>query len=167
MISRRKFEISSDDGCSTDPLDFPMLTQAPYGFLIAAVDATAAGAYAAQVSSCPLTQVALGDSRTGNLGISSCTAADGGVADWYLLRAPADIVRFNSGPSGQVDASFDVGGLASDVLGSGVFFGSFSDDPSQMFAFGADLAMLLRVAASTPAAGGRYTLSVDPPSLRQ
>ncbi|MFI5394462.1 MAG: pre-peptidase C-terminal domain-containing protein [Candidatus Binatia bacterium] len=157
-----------DGGCSAGLMDFPTLSNQTYGFIIAATDPAARGPYTAQLTNCPLSLLTFGDIGNGSLTPSNCTAADGTPAGWFLVKAPADLVRFSQGVSGTVTASFSVASALTDAYGSGRLNGtSFVEDPTQMYSFGTDLAALLRVGGKTPADRGAYTVSINPAALRQ
>jgi hypothetical protein len=159
-------EVPEDGGCSSTMLDFPVYSQGSYGFIIAAGDPATRGPYAAQFASCPLTQASFGDVRSGSL-TSVCVAADGTPANWFLISGAANLVRFDDGVSGRVEASFPFAGVLTDVVDFVRIAGPFAHDPTQMFQFGGDLAVLLRVAGATSADQGAYTVYVDRASLRQ
>ena len=64
---------------------------------------------------------------------------------------------------GDVMASFPLAGVLTDLFGGLTVSGAFAEtDPTQMFAFGNDLAALLKIRGTMPSATGPYTLRVDP-----
>jgi hypothetical protein len=109
--------------------------------------------------------VGYGDSRPGTL--SDCRDAAGAPADWFLFQAPADLVQFNIGFSGGVNAAFTLAGILTDRVSSMALASLFTEDPSAMYPLGSNLAALLKVTGATPADTGSYTLSIDPATLRQ
>jgi len=152
--------------CSTDLLEMPILGTGRYGFMIAADDAITRGAYAVQVSSCPLTTLGYGDTRAGTLVPTDCADAAGAPADWFWFQAATDVVQFNCGLSGTVTAGFPLAGVLTDAVGPDTVVGDFTDDAGSMFPIGSNLGVLLKVTGATSAATGSYTVSVDPASLR-
>jgi hypothetical protein len=156
-----------DSGCSAGLMDFPTLSNRTYGFIIAATDPATRGPYAGALADCPLSLLTFGDGGSGSLAPSDCPAADGTPADWFLLQAAADLVRFNQGMFGAVTTSFAPANVLTDVGGSAPLAGFMSEDPTLMYSFGTDLAALLRVAGQTPADHGTYSVSIDSAWLRQ
>jgi hypothetical protein len=157
-----------DGGCDPGMLDFPVLTAGrTYGFVIAAADASTRGPYTVQFASCPLQIITFGDSRSGSLAAGDCHAANGAPADWFLPKAGTSLVQFDGGMAGTVTAGFSVAPVLIDQSGAAPFTGRFSDDPTEMYVFGAELGSLLRIAGQTPADLGAYTLSIDPAWYRQ
>jgi hypothetical protein len=158
-----------NSGCSTGAVDFPMVSSTgSYGFIVAANDPDVRGPYTAHLAECPLSLLTFGDVRSGSLASSDCQAAGGAPADWFLVLAPANVVWFNEGVFGTVTASFAPVNVLTDMTGSFAFSGGLlGDDPSSMYSFGSDLAILLRIAGQTPADQGAYTVSIDPAQLRQ
>lgn len=154
------------EGCSTGLMEMPVLGTGRYGFMIAANDATTRGAYAVQVSSCPLTTLGYGDTRTGTLLPTDCADATGAPADWFWFQALADLVQFNCGLSGTVNAGFPLASVLTDAVGPSTVVGDLTDDAESMFPIGNNLGALLKVTGATPAANGSYTVSVDPAQLR-
>jgi hypothetical protein len=165
-------------GCTTDMMDFPTLSNRTYGFIIAANDPATRGPYAGALADCPLSPLTFdnggsgslltfGDGGSGSLAPSDCHAADGTPADWFLVRAAADLLRFNQGIFGAVTTSFAAANVLTDVDGPAPLAGFMNEDPTQMYSFGTDLAALLRVAGQTPADHGPYGVSIDSASLRQ
>jgi Dockerin type I domain len=169
-------------GCGTQLSDMPLLmSNGTYGFVIAANDASTTGAYTANFRSCAMDTVGLGQDRSGTLSAGSCAAADGTPANWFLVRASADLVRFNAPVAGSVFAGFPIGGALIDVTGSWDSTAAFNEDPSPpdpMFQFsssssvtppppfGGDLAFLLRITGAGPSDRGQYTLEINPPAFR-
>jgi hypothetical protein len=172
----------SYDGCGTQLSDMPLLmSNGTYGFVIAANDASTTGAYTANFRSCSMDTVGLGQDRSGTLSAGSCVAADGTPANWFLVRASADLVRFNDPVAGSVFAGFPIGGALIDVSGSWDLTATFYEGPSApnpMFQFssspsvtppppfGGDLAYLLRITGAGPSDQGQYTLEIDQPAFR-
>jgi hypothetical protein len=158
------------DRCSTELTEVPVLGSGPHGLMVAANDASTRGAYHAQFSSCPLTVVTYGDTVPASLTSNDCAAASGVRADWFLFRAPTDLVWFNDEfMSGTAIAPFPMGGLLSDQFG-GVPIpasGVFSDDADLLLPIGTDLAAVLQIRGATPSDLGNYTLSIDPASFRE
>ncbi len=156
-----------DEGCSSQPLDMPLVSVAPYGFAIAGRDTTTRGAYTAGMSKCPLSVLGYGDERTATLSQNSCQTPANAPADWYLLRAPADVVRFNDGISGQFTAAFAAVGRLSDLLGALPVADTFYDGPDSMFRVSSDLAALLRITGASAVSEGSYTVRVAPAFFRR
>jgi hypothetical protein len=172
----------SYDGCRTQLSDMPLLmSNGTYGFVIAANNASTTGPYTAKFRSCSMDTVGLGQDRSPTLSAGSCVAADGTPANWFLVRASADLVRFNAPVAGSVFASFPIGGALIDVTGSWALTAAFNEDPSPtnpMFQFssspsvtppppfGGDLAFLLRITGAGPSDRGPYTLEINPPAFR-
>jgi hypothetical protein len=154
-------------GCTTAPIDIPVLGSSVYGFIVAGADTSTRGAYTLGFSRCPASVVGFGDTPHGVLDGTNCTDPDGSRADWFLLQAPAGLVNFNSGIPGRINAGFPLGALLSDLSDSSPVFGEFNEDPSTMFSVGNKLAAVLRVTGQTPADKGAYDLSIDVASLRQ
>lgn len=169
-------------GCGTQLSDMPLLmSNGTYGFVIAANDASTTGAYTANFRSCAMDTVGLGQDRSGTLSAGSCVAADGTPANWFLVRASADLVRFNAPVAGSVFAGFPIGGALIDVTGSWDLTATFYEDPTPpnpMFQFssspsvtppppfGGDLAFLLRITGAGPSDQGQYTLEINQPAFR-
>lgn len=170
-----------DTGCTNGMLELPVLkgpppvgtptpvgTPSTYGFMLVAADAATRGSYSAPFTLCPLAVVGFASQRTGALGANSCLTADGTRGAWFLVRNPADVVQFNVGISGHLDAKgFSAQAVLTDVLGPSGFVDTFSDDATGLYVFGTDLAGLLRVSGSAADSAGTYTLTIDPASLRQ
>jgi len=156
-----------DGGCSTDPIDLPLLSTRRYGFIIAGKEASTRGTYGTGLSICGLKTATYGSVVAGVLTDQSCAVADGGVADFVLLRATASLLRFNDDLSGGVTATFPLRGVLTDVLGSVGVGGSFSDSPDTMYPIGSDLGALLRVRGANASDRGSYTLTVESASFRQ
>jgi hypothetical protein len=158
-----------NSACSTDAMDFPMLNSSgTYGFIVAANDPDLRESYTVQLAECPLSLLTFGDVHSGSLAPSDCHAAAGAFADWFLLRASANLMWFNAGVTGAVTTSFTPANLLTDMTGPFPFAAqSFGGDPESMYRLGSDLAIVLRVAGETPADQGAYTISLDPAWLRQ
>jgi hypothetical protein len=171
-----------DGGCGTQLSDMPLLmSNGTYGFVIAASDASTTGAYTASFRSCSMDTVGLGQDRSPSLSAGACVAADGTPANWFLVRASADLVRFNAPVGGSVIAGFPIGGALIDVSGSWNLTAAFNEDPGPpnfMFRFssspsvtppppfGGDLAFLLRITGAGPSDQGQYTLEINQPAFR-
>ena len=136
-------------------------------FPVAGADTSTRGAYTLGFTRCPASTVGFGDTRHGVLDGTNCADPDGLRADWFLLQAPAGLVNFNSGMSGQIHAGFPLGALLSDLSASSPIPAAFNEDPSNMFAVGNNLAAVLRVTGQEPTDKGAYDLSIDTASLRQ
>ena len=154
-------------GCSRDLVDVPVVQNGKYGFIIAASDDQTRGAYTARFNSCPVTSLGYDDVQVATLMANDCAAANGAPADWFLLRAGANLVRFNDGISGRILATFPVAGTITDVLGTQHVIGAFTDDSLLMFPFKDTLASLIRISGDTPAALGSYTVQIDPAQFQQ
>ena len=154
-------------GCTTDPIDIPVLGSSVYGFIVAGAETSTRGAYTLGFSHCPANSVGFGDTRHGMLDGTNCADPDGSPADWFVLQAPAGLVNFNSGMTGQINAAFPLGALFSDLTGSSPLLGRFNEDPSTMFSAGNNLAAVLRVTGQAPTDMGAYDLSIDTAQLRQ
>jgi hypothetical protein len=156
-----------DDGCSTTPLDVPVLGGNVHGFIIAGAETSTRGAYSVGFSRCPVDTIGFGEAKHGVLTASSCADADGIRAAWLLMQLPASLAAFNFGVTGQLSADFPFDALLSDRSGGTSISGSFVEDPSQMFSAGTNLAAVWRITGATPSDLGAYDLAVDPASLRQ
>jgi hypothetical protein len=156
-----------NDGCSTTPIDIPVLGTGVHGFIIAGGETSTRGAYTVGFSRCPASTVGFGDVRHGVINDSSCADPDGIRADWFLMQVPAGLALFNAGVTGQVAADFPLGALLSDLGGGTAIFDGFAEDPTNMFTAGNSLVAVLRVTGATPADKGAYDLSIDPAFLRQ
>jgi hypothetical protein len=154
-------------GCTAAPVDIPVLGSNVHGFIVAGAETSTRGAYTVGLSRCPVNTTGVGDTRHGTLDGTNCAAPDGIRADWFLIEAPANVVLFNLGISGRIDAPFPLGARLSD-LGTGSYVtGSFNDDPDRMFSVGNNLAALLRVTGAAPTDQGTYDVFVDQPLLRE
>lgn len=153
--------------CSTDMLDLPIVSAGAYGILLAANSADTRGPYNLQLASCPLTPLGFGAVANGTLTAADCQAANGAPADWFLLRAGANLLRFNGGFGGQVDATFPLGGVLTDTAGAAAFTQSFAEPSDTMYPLGTDLAALLRIAGQAPQDQGSYAVRVNAASFRQ
>ena len=156
-----------DDGCTTTPIDLPVLGSNVQGFIVAGGEMSTRGAYTVGLSRCPLSTVGFGDTRHGVLDGTNCADPDGIRADWFLFQAPAGVVNFNFGASGEIATGFPLSGSLSDLVSETLVTSGFDEDPSSMFVAGSNLAFVLRVTGATPADQGAYDLVVDPASLRQ
>jgi Bacterial pre-peptidase C-terminal domain/Dockerin type I domain len=166
-------------GCSTAPVDIPVVDGGLYGFIVAGNDATTRGPYTVQFSRCPATELGFAGDGSGTLNGANCLDASGRGADWYLLRAAADWVQFNDGFNGEVVSGFPVGGVLTDWIGPTQLGASFGDDPDSMFPFGNsmfpsgsnllgnDLAAVIRVTGAAPSDQGDYSIHIDPADVRQ
>jgi hypothetical protein len=158
------------DTCSNDLTEIPMLTAGAYGFIVAGTDASTRGAYRVQFANCPMNVMGYGETQNGTLAAGDCAAATGAAADWFLIRAPAGLVRFNiDSLFGRVTAGFALGAILSDALGIQVVSasGDFWDEADAMYPLGRYLGALLQVTGATPSDRGSYTVSVDWADLRE
>jgi len=155
------------DGCSTTPVDVPVLGTSVRGFIVAGAQTSTRGAYTVGFSRCPVTSVGFGDTYHGVLNGTNCADSDGTRADWFLIQAPAGLVNFNLGMTGSISAAFPLAAVLSDLGPSRFVTGTFSEDPSTMFSGGTNLGAVLRVTGATSANLGAYDLSIDTVSLRQ
>jgi hypothetical protein len=155
------------DGCSTDPIDVPVLGSNPLGFIVAGGQTSTRGAYTAGFGRCAATSVGFGDTRHGVLDGTNCGDPNGIRADWFVIQAPAGLVLFNYGLTGRIDAGFPLGALLSDIDLPTLVTGTFNEDPSTMLSIGSNSVAVLRVTGETPADRGAYDLIVDTASLRQ
>jgi pre-peptidase/dockerin type I repeat protein len=151
------------DGCHADLTEFPVLGGGVSGVIIAATDPATSGPYNVQLSTCPLHVLSYGGAYAGFIASLSCE----GNADWFLVQAPAPLVQFNQSVDGTVSAGFPHTGVLVDESGSFPFASAFADDPDNMFPVDTQLGVMVKVAAATPGAGGGYSISIDPASLRQ
>jgi hypothetical protein len=154
-------------GCTSSPVDIPVLGSNVYGFIVAGADTSTRGTYTLGFSHCPASSIGFGDRRHGVLDGTNCVDPDGIRADWFLLQAPAGLVNFNLGMTGAINAGFALGALLSDLSDTSLVLGEFNEDPSNMFSVGNNLAAVLRVTGQAPADTGAYDLSIDAASLRQ
>ena len=156
-----------DNGCSTTPIDIPVLGTSVHGFIVAGGETSTRGAYTVGFSRCPASTVGFGDVRHGVINDSSCADPDGMRAGWFVMKTPAGLTQFNTGVTGQLTAAFPLGAVLSDLEGETFIFGGFAEDPTNMFTAGTSLVAVLRVTGATPADKGAYDLSIDPAFLRQ
>lgn len=155
-------------GCSTSLTEMPVLSGGTYGFIVAAKDAATRGPYGVQLTNCPVNVVGYGAVQPGTVASGDCASPTDAGADWYLIRAPADLVQFNGGVFGEVTGNFPLSTALTDTLGRVRFSGRFSDfPPDVLFPFGNDLAALIKITGATPANRGTYTLRVDSADFRQ
>ena len=154
-------------GCSTDPFDIPVLGDNLRGFIVAGADTATRGAYTLGFSRCPVSTVGFGDTRHGVLDGTNCSDPDGTRADWFLIQAPAGLVQFNLGVSGEISAGFPLAAQLSDLDSTTFTTDNFSEDPSTMFSAGTNLGVVLRVTGAAPTDRGAYDLAIDTASLRQ
>jgi hypothetical protein len=154
-------------GCRTTAFDIPLLGSAAHGFIIAGAQTSTRGAYTFGLGRCPVDTIGFGDERHGTLDGTDCAGADGIRADWFLIQAPAPLVLFNLGVTGQINARFSLGAVLSDLNSQSLVIGNFITDPRYMFSSGHNLAAVLRVTGETPADQGAYDLVIDQTVLRE
>jgi hypothetical protein len=154
-------------GCTTAPIDVPVLGSGTYGFIVAGADTSTRGAYSVGFTRCSANAVSFGDTRHGVLDGTDCADPDGIRADWFLLQGPAGLVNFNCGMTGAIDAGFPVEALLTDLSDSSPVPDRFSEEASNMFSVGNNLAAVLRVTGQAPTDRGAYDLSIDTAFLRQ
>jgi hypothetical protein len=154
------------DSCSTSPVVLPLTDSATYGFVVAAPDAVTRGPYALRWQTCSASAAALGDVLSGTLVDGDCAGTPPAVWDWFLVRGPATVIRYNDGLAGQVTAGAAIVALAGDLTGLGSPTTRFGGDPETMFSVGADLVMPVGVSGASGPERGAYTVQVEPADIR-
>jgi hypothetical protein len=154
------------NGCSTSPVVLPLLSTGLAGVIVAAGTPETLGSYGVTMRTCAAGSISTGGVQAGALQDADCTGLTGGVIDWFALRAPARVMRFNDGISGALTASFTPAVVLGDLFGPVSFAGGFVRDPDSMLPLDSDLAILIGVTGAGGPERGSYTLKVDPASLR-
>jgi len=157
------------DQCATGLFEFPLVAGRA-GLIVAGTGAGAEGPYTLNLARCGATALGFGVAVTGEVSGGDCLGANGSPGEWFLVRAPAGLVTFQSnGVFGTVTGEFPLAASLTDAFGTfpAGASGLFVDDPELMYTLGPDLGLLLRVQGASAGDGGAFKVTVSAGERRQ